>query len=72
MQLQEEFVQLQQDFLQNQGKKGFRFQDNSENYPALVTKYNEKIKPDMSDTDKFALLYTLLNGERENSIIDIW
>ena len=65
LQLHQKSIKLQQDLLQSQGKRGFRFRDNPDNYPTLLTKYNEKIKPNMSDTDKFALLYTLLDDEAE-------
>ena len=58
-------MQLQRDFLRNEGKKGFRFCNNPDNYLALVTKYNEKIKPTTSDTDQFAILYTLLDDEAD-------
>ena len=56
-------IQLQQDFLCNQRKKGFRFRNNPEKYPALVMRYNEKTKHTMSDADHFTILYTLLEEE---------
>ena len=65
MQLQKESIKLQQNFLRGQEKKDIRFRNNPVNYLALVTKYNENIKPNISDTDRFALLYTLLDGEAE-------
>ena len=58
-------VQLQQDFLKYQGKKGFRFRGNPDDYPALVTCYNEKTRNATADAKRFRILYTLLDGDAE-------
>ena len=44
-------LQLQKDFLRNQGRKGFRFHRDSNDYPALLTKYEEKKENATSDAE---------------------
>ena len=61
----QKMLQLQQDFLCNQGKKGFWFYNKPNDYLALVARYNEKTKHSKSGNDRFAILYTLLDGEVE-------
>ena len=56
---------LQQDFLRNQGRKGFRFHGDVDDYPALLIKYEEKTKIGTSDEEHFNIRYTLLEGEPE-------
>ena len=58
-------LQLQQDFLRNQGRKGFRFRGDSNDYPALLTKYKKQIENATSDAEQFKILYMLLEGDPE-------
>ena len=48
-------LQLQQDFLRNQGKEDFRFQGDPDDYPALLMKYAETTKNATSDEERFTI-----------------
>ena len=60
-------MQLQQDFLWNQGRKGFKFLGDTDDLPCVTQRYAEKMKHATSDEEHFNILYMLLEGEPDKT-----
>ena len=59
-------LKLTQGFLHAQGRKGFRFHDDPDQYESLVTVYKEKTQSEhLTDNERFNILGSLLGGEAE-------
>ena len=66
LQVQQNVIRQNTEYLRNQGKKGLKFRNNPDTYPMPVTKYCDLIAERMSDKQKFNILYHLLEGDAKD------